>query len=371
MTERQETPLAEYQGHVDPREAAVIEDANFYEPYKDDLKKLFTALGKEDEWSDDPRTMLPYMERAWIGQEHGNSTSKEQYDDEQVAAAMPILEDIGLTTELLPQPGEHFDTEVIIGGTMLANWRRLAATHKAIENGVDIDRVVVFLGQRPREARDGKNEELLGTEGRFAGEDIRENPWVKQLIDKGAFESEDPWSLTETDFGRIALNKVMGGNLMPHRIDLPIAAINGEDTGVGARQEGVPARDATDYHFTVETTKNDGSVVETEVILMNAAAVDRGAGRPARHTTQSSTGEYVERYEPKQGERMLYMTGNPHSMRTAQDSKALLTKLGRDDIHLDVAGTTPAANSPIQTYLGEVARLINNDVVRNYQETEK
>ncbi len=364
-TEALTTQHEDFEG-LDEREAAVITEAKFFEPYKADLEELFQALGREGEWSDDPRDMLSYMRRGWIGQEHGNSTEKDQFTDEQITAAMPILERMGFTTELLPQSGEHFDQAIVVEGTMVANYRRTELIQKAIENGVEMDEVVLWAGQRPREARDGKNEELLSTEGRFAGHDVADNSWVKKQVELGNFEEDKQWGLTETAFGRLAVNKVFDGELMPHRIDLKLTDVTGlseeeKDAVLPKKLDGVPARDITDYRF--KTPEGQ------EVILMNAAAVERGDA-PARHTTRSCTEEWLERHAPAEGARVLYVTGNPHSLRTAQDTYKVLQELGRGDIELVVAGTSPAKTTTVQAYLGEVARLIDNDVKRNYDTSE-
>lgn len=348
--------------NIDERESTVIREAKYFEPYKDELRDLFVALGRQDKWSEDPTNsdFLSYMRSGWIGAEHGNSTEKDQFTEEQMEAAMPILEKLGLTTELLPDPSVEVEQTILVGGTMTANYRRTVLIQKAIDDGMNVGEVLCWYGQRPRESRDGKNADLAGTTGAYAGHDTSDNPWYKAHVAE-ALESDDPWALTETDFGRIALNKVTGGNLQPHKITLPLIEANGEPTGImqAHRKEGeeVPHREVLDYHFATD----EGF----EVVLVNNAAADR-RDRPSRHTTKSSTVEWLERYAPSHGAKVMYVTGNPHSVRTAQDTYKILNELGRGDIELIVAGTGPAANSPIQSYLGEVARLIDNDVKRNY-----
>lgn len=346
-------------GGLDEREAAVIKEARYFEPYKNELHELFKALGREAQWSEDPtnQEFLSYMQRGWIGNEHGNSTEKDQFTPDQIGAAMPILERLGLTSELLPAPGTQVDQTIIVGGTTTANYRRTQLIDKATDQGIEVGDVICWYGQRPRESRDGTNEELVSTEGKYAGENITDNPWYKAYM-KEALNSDDPWALIETDFGRIALNKVSGGSLKPYKIELPVVEVNGKDTGIAKGRPDVPNRDVLDYHFVT----NKG----IDVTLMNVAAVDRGEGRPSRHTTESCTVEWLERHAPAQNAKVMYVTGQPHSLRTAQDTYKILQKHGRGDIQLVVAGTDPVAGQPIQFYLGEVARLINNDVKRNY-----
>lgn len=358
-TDQQRTEL---QSNGDERESAVIREARYFEPYKEELHELFVALGREHEWADNPEDMLSYIRSGWIGQEHGNSTEKDQFTDEQVAAAMPILEKLNLTSELIPEKGAKFDQTIVVAGTTTANYRRFQLTRDAREDGVELGEEIWLVGQRPREARDGTDEALLSPEGPYAGFDYSDNPWAeraKQMIEESS--EGDNWKFTETDTARVALLKVIDAKAQPHRIDLNITSVNGEPTGQQTPVDGAPARFMTDYYYETE----DGH----EIILLNGAAVERKNGDkvlPPRHTTASVTKEWLERHAPKENARVLYVTGNPHSLRTTQDTYKVLADMGRDDIELVVAGTTPAANSPIQTYLGEVARLIDNDYKRNY-----
>lgn len=355
---------AEFQKGIDERESVVIREARFFEPYKNDIHDLFVALGRENEWSEDPADMLSYLRRGWIGSEHGNATTKDQFSEEEVAAAMPILERMNLTTELLPEPDETFDQTIVVAGTTTANYRRFQLTKQAREQGATLGEEIWLVGQRPREARDGKDEALLQPEGQYAGFDYSDNPWAahaKKMIEASGPDG-DPWKFTETETARVALLKVIDGTLTPHRIDLNLVKADGKPHGNHTPVEGAPAQEMTDYYYTTE----DGH----EIIIMDAPAVERKNGDTVidpRHTTTSATREWLERHPPAHGAKVLYVTGNPHSLRTTQDTYKMLVDMGREDIELVVAGTTPAANSPIQTYLGEVARLIDNDYKRNYQ----
>lgn len=367
MTLQHENKNTEIEIQTDERELEVVREARFFEPYKKELKELFVALDREDQWSDNPEDMLSYMRAGWIGQEHGNSTEKDQFSDEEVAAALPILESIGLTTELLPDPDEKFDQTIVVAGTTTANYRRFQLTATARENGTDLGEEIWLVGQRPREARDGTNDALLNTDGPYTGFDYSDNPWAKyakKMIEESSEGGDDTWKFTETETARVALLKVIDEKLQPNRIDLNVIAVNGKYLSAPIPPEGAPSVDATDYYFQTE----DGH----DIVLMNAAAVERKNGDkilPPRHTTASATKEWLERHPPKKGAKVLYVTGNPHSLRTTQDTYKVLVDMERDDIELVVAGTTPAANTPIQTYLGEVARLIDNDCKRNYSKT--
>lgn len=345
------------------KERAVIETAHFFEPYKHELRSLFVALGREHEWSDDPRNMLPYLREKWIGIEHGNHVTKDQFSDEQIAAAQPWLEALGLKAVQVPSRNAHFDQAIIVGGTMLSNYRRVEFVHAIIDSGVQINKLIFWVGNRPRERRDGSISELLSTHGRFAGLGVRGNAWVKDLIVRGTNHLRRRVHLNETDLGRFALLKVLDNKMMPYRIDLSILNERHRRADLLDKIESLPERYVKDYYF-----KTDEGL---DIVLLNGSPVSRGVGangkpRPARHTTASCTIEWLERHAPAQNARILYITGNPHTLRTAQDTYAILKEEGRDDLQFTVAGTAPSSSVAIQTYLGEIARLIDNDIRRNY-----
>ncbi|MFZ1250739.1 MAG: hypothetical protein WAR37_04815 [Candidatus Microsaccharimonas sp.] len=381
MSTENKNPL-EFQTGIDERETLVIREGRFFEPYKKELKEIFTALNREDKWSDDPADMLDYVRSGWIGGEHGNSETKDQFTPEEVAAVMPILERIGFAGELLPDPDAIYDQSLVVGGTTTANYRRRELTTAARHQGTQLGTEIWLVGQRPRVKLDGSGEELLGVEGRFGGNDISDNPWAahaRRVIEasEGAFtnptdhDKQNDWLFTETDTARIALLKQNDGskkgNLSPHRIDLNLIKATGMEEKLLNPVKpinGAPARDTISYHF-----EDDGH----ETVLLYAPAVERRNGDKIidpRPTTKSVTREWLTQIPPEKGAKVLYVTGNPHTLRTAQDTFQILREMGREDIQLEIAGTTPVANAPIQTYLGEIGRLIDIDYKRNYSPAE-
>ncbi len=357
---------------VDSREQTVITGSHFFEPYKEELHELVGVLYGDNsdglQWSDDPRDMLAYIRARWIGIEHGNDAAKDQFTPEQYAAAMPLFARLGLAAEMLPPAGTHFDDVIVLGGTTQANYRREAIAHKSIgELGITTERITLWFGQRLRFDRDGTKQDILSTLGRFAGNFIAKNPWVRRQLQTKRWEigeGDDPWEALfadETALGRAAmLKQIPGGETAaPHRIDLQVTDVTGAEDPtalVPTPAEGAPAQLITDYRFDV-----DGQ----EIIIVNAAAVARKQGSP-RHTTDSCTVEWLERHAPPENARVLFVTSNPHTLRTAQDMQLRLRECGRSDIELFVAGAGPPENPPIQLFLGEIGRLIDNDVSRNY-----
>lgn len=250
MTERSTSPDKEK--NYQDRELAVVREARFFEPYKKELKELFAALGREDMWSDNPRDILPYVRAGWIGQEHGNSVDKDQFTDEQTVAALALLQDLGFASEQLPNEGDAFEQTVIVAGTTTANYRREGLVLQARENGVDIGTEVWLVGQRPREARDGTNEALLGSEGIYAGNDLTEIPeaaHARRIIEESSGEGADPWKFTETETARLVFQKLIDPSLKPHRYDLNLVEVNGKSVSSYRPVDDAPSRDITDYHF--------------------------------------------------------------------------------------------------------------------------
>ena len=93
---------------LDSRQQETIRTGRYFDLYKNELRELFVALGRENEWSDNPREMLAYMRAKWIGGEHGNAADKDQFSDEQIEAAIPVLNKLGLLQELRPQDGSEY-----------------------------------------------------------------------------------------------------------------------------------------------------------------------------------------------------------------------------------------------------------------------
>jgi|GEM_PF-3294905 hypothetical protein len=343
---------------IDERQQAVINEARFFEPYKEELENLFGALGRESEWSDDPSGLVDYIRPGWIGFEHGNSTEKDQFTTEQSAAAMLLLHKLGLVQETLPPDSVHFNRAIDVGGTLQADVRRGGVIHKAVtEHGVIIDVIDKWDGQRPRESRDGTNKEIFATDGRFAGYDIYNNSWVREALVRGDFHGNE-WALTEAQLGRIAMLKLWGGHLLPHRVNLELLDKNNPHQIVRKPEPGVPARIVKSHEFVTD----EGQLIT----IQNAAAVSRGDA-PSRHTTRSSAIEWLQNNDIPQNAQVLFVSSNPHTLRTAQDTHAVLQEQGRGDIQLVVAGASAPAGAPIQLFLGEVGRLIDNDVKRNYE----
>lgn len=335
------------------------DDESFYETNKEDLRQLFALAGHEQEWSEDPtdQMFVDYIRRGWIGKEHGDKEGKDVFSDEQIDAMLPHLENLGITGEVLPDPDSSYESTIVLGATSTAVKRRDEVLTKVIEEGVDVGNVYYLLGERPRMDRDGTDEELLSTEGRLGGHDISENPWVTNRV-RGAMEGTAR-PLTETDLGRIVISKALNGNMAPYRIDVPIVSINGVDTGIGQKLPGadLPHRELLDQHFVTD----DG----LSRVIVNGDAVSRGADKAPRPTTSSTVEEWLDRYPPAESASVLVVSSNPHGDRQLRAVREVLERMGRSDIHVELAATSPPANYTkeqlINVGLGEAGRMIDQD----------
>jgi hypothetical protein len=345
------------------REAELIHTEEYMRLYGDQVKDLMEALGRGDKWSSDPRELQKYVLPAWLGGEHGDSASKDKFTPEQRAAAWPILSDMGLLRRIIAEPDLVVDDAVVVGGTSTANFRREGEVHFNIaNNGLKTPSMRLWVGQRFREpvvrgvSRDGTLSELMDPEGRFPGHDLLDNRWVRRHIIDRPWNAEDPAQAmfpTETELGRLMMLKQIegGADVLPTRIDLAITDLNDPNASLPSSIEysvdgghrRMPARVVMDHHF----VDQNGMVIT----VMNAAAQPRDVG-PPRHHTKSCTQEWLDRYPPRQGANVLYASGNPHGVRTAQDTYRILQEQGRGDVNLIVVASSLAGSDPIHVQLG-------------------
>lgn len=338
----------------DTRQAKVVKTGEFWHLYKDDIKELFMALGKEELWSDTPEGWLPHAKEQWIGAEQA-SKDKERFTLEQTEAALEILEKMGFTGELVA-PAGHYQQAVILGATTPALHKRVSL---ALKDGITVDEMIILAGQRPIGERDGTIEQLQD----YAGDDA----WAERVLRSS--EDNPELNLTETEMARIAFLRSGHVRLResPCVIDLlpvPTGEIK-EDIG----QQ--PIRTAREHRFAL-MREVDGETLEQQAAILNGIAVARRQGDP-RPTTASTIIEWLAYMAPRGGtkntpSRVLVVSGNPHTLRTVEEMNRIVKAFGREDIMLLPAGTVPAnADMPatklklVQTALGEITRLVDRD----------
>jgi len=363
--------------HTDlsPRHRLVLHTAHFFEPFRADLHELFSALGRQNNWSPDLKEIVSYTNRFWIGER--SDSKKDQFTSEQEQAALAVLDRMGFRSEIAPQDGTKYNDIIIIGGTSETNYGRLAFVFDLIKNnGIRTDQITFWVGQRPRDHRDSTTDELLSQEGVFAGNNIENNPWVQYEL-KHVIPFDD-----ETKLARLmAMKLIIGGeNLKPDRIDLVV--FNRMESNSRRCVEGRSPRLITDYRFTIPVEDSGGQISFIKFILLNAAAVPPDQGtttkestvaiprdiQNARHTTASCAEEWCERHatsiDSQTPYRVLLVSGNPYTLRTAQDTLRVVQNMRRSTLHFDIAGPDTRNPSPLPA-LGEVARLLYNDLMIN------
>jgi len=328
---------------IAPAEVANIQQPElFFDTEKDNLRELFTSLGREQTWTDELGGIVDYVRQRWVGKEHGTN-GKDAYTPEQEAAALPILRRMGFYDEVLPPIGSSYDQIDIIGGFMRVNHERISFVKNLLDSGrISLTGPVVFwAGQRLRDEKEAESlEELMDSNGRYYGADVFENKWVQRQTSL-SWESNELWwrpFASETELARLGLLKVYGADLTMHRAQLQL--------GVHQSEAEVPSRLVVDYRYKLDD--------KHEMIIMNARAVQRKGGGVSRHTTVSCAEESLAMYPPKEQSKLLLVSGNPHTQRTAREVRQVLAEHDRGDVTLEVSGPAAGSKATLQLVLGEV-----------------
>jgi hypothetical protein len=294
--------------------APAVREERFFDVHHDSLRELFKALGREEEWRDTPEELLPYTQAKWVGQEHGNSTEKDQFTPEQSEAAQPILEKLGLIDEILPPVGVY-EQVVIFGGFMRVNRERIGFVKELISEGkVRAEQIVFWSGERAREARDDAELERINFE------ELSGNSWISHQLRKPAGEQ----FATETELVRLAYHE--------HFLDTVL-------------------QDDDELRFTTSDYP--------DFVLLDCPAVQRPNG-PTRPTIASCTREWLNRIPSRKAASILLVSGNPHIERNLRDVRQTISVM-RPDIELTVCGPAASINASIQLHLGEVGRMLYMD----------
>jgi hypothetical protein len=310
---------------------------SFFETHTPTLHELFVGLGREAEWRDNPQDLLPYVVPSWLGREHGNSAEKDQFTEEQEAAAKALMRSLGLQEEVVPL-ADRYEQAIIGGGMMRVNRQRIAFMKELLETGgVETEHIIFWAGQRLRDARDDAQLQIMDLET------LATDAWVREQL---ARPEEPGWSnrfATETGLARLAYLESFGHAKL-RRITTEMQ--------LTSAASGIPRPGAARYSFTADGYPG--------FVLMNGKAVARKSG-PPRPTTKSCAEEWLEKIAPSPGAQILIVAGNPHTLRAKRDIQQIARQNGRADINFTVCG--PAANpeASIQLYLGEIGALLSQD----------
>ena len=232
------------------------------------LRKLFDVLGSGDHWVDDDVALIEFMERTWLGSEHGEQLGKPVFTDDQQAAALPILTDMGFVDRVEPRRS-RYDEILLLGASAIGLHRRLELIRKT---NVAASRLTVLAGLRPheRQARDGSLSELMAPDGRFAAAPGWEPP---------ATLAHQARLLGETDVD----DYLAAAALLPHETALArllIAKQWPDVRPVGTEhQEPHPIENELGQrHWVTRTYATSGAV--QEIRILNGAPVQRGDRPP-------------------------------------------------------------------------------------------
>jgi hypothetical protein len=315
-------------------------EALFFDVYKSELETLFQALGRSQEWRDNPVDLLPYTQPNWVGKEHGNSVEKDQFSEEQCAAAARMFPKLGMSQEFLPAAGS-FEQVIIVGGMMRVNRERMQFTHALLESGrIATDKVVFWAGQRLREERDDQHVAHVDMS------QLGNNLWVKQQLARS--DAGSPWLrsfATETELAQLAY--------LEHH---PEAHLNHSQIGFAPRIATVPQRTVAYQTFSADASP--------DFTLMHCAAVaPERPGAPVRHTSASCAREWLQSVAPEGPANVLMVSGNPHTLRNARELTSIIHEAGRDDLKVSVCGPAASPKATTQLILGESARLLYMDAM--------
>jgi hypothetical protein len=314
-------------------------EAPFFDAHTDTLHELFVVLGREEEWCDDPKDLLPYTQAKWVGSEHGDSVEKDQFTPDQEEGAKILMPRLGLQQEVPPPPGSY-DQIIVGGGFMRANRERIQFTKQLLDEGVlDARRIIFWAGQRCREQRDEANLETMDLAG------ISENSWVAAELSKSSGFGWGDGFATETQLARLAY--------LEHFPDAELG-----NTTLAVTRPAVPAVDVPPRKFASYTFAAEGYPGFT---IMNCAAARRPKGSP-RPTIASCVAEWLQDMAPPPGASVLVVAGNPHTLRHGQDLRRVSDAHERSDIHYSLCGPAAHPAASLQLYLGEIGRLLYMDV---------
>jgi hypothetical protein len=354
------------EGPVTPREWDVINNADFIEPYEDEVRELFVATGAAEAYTTDDEERCRYMERAWLGTDHLNGKGKVQLTPEQEAAAWSVIDATGHCRRVDPPKNTVVDDSAVIGATAFTNFDRSDQFRRSREElGFVTPSVRLWGGERARSAADGPVDDIIAAAFRDDPSAAEATPWAKRQAE---FASSDPERAldTETALGRISLPRLVegGGLLVPHRVNLAVTDLKDPHAGVpqaiAYAEDDVTKytrpRNIVDYHYVAA----DG----LDITVMNAPAVPRINGAP-RHTTDSCTQEWARNYPIRQNGRLGLFVSGPYTFRMGLDIRRELNNAGRPDVQIVMAAAPMRRNMPIHAALGTFASLTRLDIRHN------
>jgi hypothetical protein len=317
----------------------------YLEAHRELLRSLFETLGET--FLEDDDDLIRWMEARWLGAEHGPGQGKPTYTERQVNALWPLLEELGLLSEVRPARREY-DEVLVFGAAAIGLYRRLGLVR---DTAVSAPLLSVLAGQRPHQLhdRDGSVQEYVDASGRFAAAE----GWspsadlvaaAQDLLDAGCSGLDAAAELfpSETDIARALMQKHWP-SLRSTSIDKPNASQDVTNV-LGERT------------FVWEHFSHEGPIPRMR--LLNAAPVVRSGG-PARPTSRSSLREWLASLDtPPQS--LLAVVNQPHLGRVSLDIRSEINSYGMSVPRIEVVGRDVLQESvDVNLILGEIPARIN------------
>jgi hypothetical protein len=331
----------------------IVSVSPYFTGHRHTLEQLFKVLGET--YLHDPEALVAWMERRWLGAEHGPGEGKPQYPEAALEQAWPLLEKLDLVDRKQPTSAEY-DEVVVLGAAGIGLYRRLGLVR---ESGVRAKVLTVLAGQRPHSgnARDGSLDEYVDPAGRFAAQPGWTAPpallaELQRLTAAGvaplvAAKQAIP---SETDMARILMSK--------HWPDMCLVAT----TAPTAEQKVV--NELGLRHFAWEEYESGSQFPRLR--LFDSAPVERrgrdGTPLPARPTSRSSIREWVESWGDIPPRTVLAVVNQPHLVRVEGDIASEIEALGVAFPEIEVAGCEVLrASVDVNLVLGEIPARINSE----------
>lgn len=243
-----------------------------------------------------------------------------------------IYDELGMKQELPVPAGEYHDI-VLLGAVQAGNRRRVSLLLNSLEEaGITTGHVSLLGGQR----RLFPEKETDDVAASFAELDEQgwHTEWSKNVRDLPVSE------LWETDALRLAMMEKLG----PLALDRLVLRNN--DSSLHDEADPISS-----FEFTWQGIP---------VSLIHSLAVERPNG-DARHTTDSSVADWLERRQPPDGANVAFINGNPHAGRMGKTILNRLRAAGRSDLRIAVAGSAASPNLGHTHYLREIAANLYED----------
>jgi hypothetical protein len=285
------------------------------------------------------------------GRDHGELNPAFAITDEQRAAIMVQLNDMGWFRGLQLRPG-MYDYLLIMGAKYAAMVNRaimlrdrLDTTGKKASQVVKFRRLFALSGQRPRTDADRNGRTIDGTvEEIYAGlsDNVKAHDWVKAQM--RLMENADAYEEFGGAFGS--------------EFELIILSLIVAYDGQIEVQEPVPYNDEQSLPGVPKRTVESITLVlpdGTEIIAINAPAVERPFG-PPRPTSISTTEHLIKNYGLTGGT-VVVVTVRVHGRRMLGDSERTIHSID-PSIHV-IGYTASIEGDPLEYFAHALAETVN------------